>query len=227
MNIIKIIIGVVADYGLIAYYAVKSLPKKETPPEWRVGSKGDVLLIPGLLENWVFMEKIGWDLNQKGFRVHTVRAIGFNAKPVDWAVEAIGEFIMSNNLHHLTVIGHSKGGVIGIKLINKAIIRARISKLITIACPFGGSFWGYFWPANFELSLGSKLIKGLANGIRKNEIYNFYPEIDQQIIPNNGLILKNGNNQQIQVIGHCQILNKFSLLEGIGEVIKLKNQCYN
>lgn len=72
MNAISVFFGLFAEYVLITKNQLKSFVKRSPPQNWSEGDKGTILIIPGFLETWVFLETIGNVLSQQGYRILTV-----------------------------------------------------------------------------------------------------------------------------------------------------------
>lgn len=94
-----------------------------------------------------------------------------------------------------------------------------IDKLITIACPFGGSSFGNLNIRNMdELKPNTHLLKELStNKSNVGKIINFYPTYDNYILEKN-MKLEGAQNKLIKTDGHILIYESQEL---ILEILKI------
>jgi triacylglycerol lipase len=211
----RILIGIIKEYLLVFSKHIESLFHRNPPKDWNKGEKGDVILIPGFLETWVFLEKIGKFANKLGFKVHVLTKLGRNIIPLDKSCKVVEEYIMSNNLDNLILIAHSKGGLIGKYFLEFSDQRDKVKKLITISTPFKGVILGKLKVFNLhELLPHSDLVDKLEQSNNNNhKVTNIYPRFDNHVFPYESLLLKGASNFLMDVIGHTTILGNRETLQ--------------
>jgi pimeloyl-ACP methyl ester carboxylesterase len=179
------------------------------PPSFYTEHKQErmpTVLIPGLLERWGLLRKIGTSISRSrdGHDVYIVPELGNNQFDIKTSAEIVEKVIDLNGLHNVILISHSKGGLIG----KQILIDGLAEKMIAIATPFSGSdMAGYFPFDSFqELIPQSPMIQKLMeNNEVNNRIVSIYPKLDN-LIPN-GCYLEGAENHPVSVKGHHKVLN--------------------
>lgn len=191
------------------------------PESWKSGTKGNVLLLPGLYENAHFFIQIGNELNAVGFRVLQIDNLTTQSTSVNQYCDAVKQFISINQLDRVILLGHSKGGLIAKSLLIDPSFSKKVLTTICIATPFGGSWLSFVVPHGQELTPSSSLIKQLKSNKQINhQIFNLYPTIDNHVLPNQSLLLEEGNNYQVDVVGHTRILEDKQTLSYIKNILR-------
>lgn len=148
------------EYLLIVSNYLKTPFLFQPPKDWRRGKKGNVILIWGLWESWIFMKTIGEYLNKLGYRIIIVTDLKFNYFSISKSVEILANFVKSNNIKNTVLVSHSKGGIIGKLFMDTRLGKERVIKAISIATPYQGSIFGYLSIFSVgELSPNSRIIK--------------------------------------------------------------------
>lgn len=135
------------DYGFAARMHVRSQLDPRPPRMLGMpGARVHVLMIPGVVERWHFMEPLGKRLARAGHAVHFVPELARNLRPIAESAPivstALDRVAAAHPLARLVLVGHSKGGLIGKRLL---IDRARSPELVqpaglvALATPFAGS----------------------------------------------------------------------------------------
>lgn len=193
------------EYLLILKLHVQSL-YTSVPREWSAGHKGDVILLPGFFETWVFLATIGTELNKTGFRIHVLPALEYNTLPLDTCVQIVNDYIQTKKLDNTVLLSHSKGGLVAKLFLDT---HSGGHRSVSIATPYKGTLLGYLHFFNLkELTPNSKKIKLLlshSQSLRK--ITNLYAGVDNHILPNRNAILPGANNMLVDVTGHTRILH--------------------
>lgn len=202
-----IILDLAREYWLI-YKWQKESEKASVPEKWKLGKKGNVLLINGWNESWYFLRLIGDYLNNLGYKILVPEELGKNLFTIEEGTRLVKKFIGDTKC---TIVAHSKGGLLGLNLINES---SQFKKLISIATPYQGTLWGYLGYASLaEMKWGKyKLDKKstkLAISIR--------PKFDNHVIPGKGSILVGAKNIQIDIVGHTRILDDNRTFKAIEE----------
>lgn len=206
LKIILVIPSLIFEYLLIIRLNIKGLMKRKPPKNRSRGNKQDVILIHGFRENWIFLEKIGNFLSNKGYKIHVPKQLKINTASVITNANILEEFISENNLKNITLISHSKGGLIAKYFLDHSKYSKKVDKVISIATPYGGTYFS-FLIGNIELSPISKTIKNInKNRSSCKKIVNIYPAFDNHVIPNKNLLLEGAINIKIGIVGHTRIL---------------------
>jgi triacylglycerol lipase len=211
----------VGEYVLIVFNHLKYLLLADPPSRWKIGNKGNVVLIQGLNSGWVILKSIGDSLNGQGYRVHVIKDLKTNTIPVLEGCERVKEYINEHRLKDIIVITHSKGGIIGLYLLKDPKVSKRIKKLITIACPFYGSVLAGLMPCAKELVPSSQLIKNALSGVNFKKIFSLYPRVDNHVVPNKNLIPDKVSGKQIDITGHTRILESEETMGEISAYLKI------
>lgn len=198
-------------YDLIKEYLLigrLKLKKNELiPKSWGEGTKGNMVLLPGLNEKYVFLEKLADFFNNSGYKIHVVK-YDPNDK-IENITEVVANYIKNMGLKRVILLGHSKGGLVAKYLmdyfpkVNRVIIKS-----ISIATPYGGSLLGYFriWNS-WHLRPGSEiLIKVRKKNENLSKIINIYSRVDNHVIPNRNLVLDGAKNIMVDMVGHTRIV---------------------
>ena len=216
MYFLYIFYCLILEYLLILRMKITSFMRRKPPAIWQNGTKGDVIIVPGFAETWVYEEKIASYLNTNGYRIHVIHGLDFNFVAIDKAVDMVKDYIIRNNLTEVILLAHSKGGIIAKRTMD-SLPEERIRRIITINVPYHGTFWGYgHFLRLYEMQPGSNLIKStLEHTKNNNKIYNFYSKIDNNVIPNTSAVLDGAHNMMIDVIGHTRILTSPLILTAL------------
>src|SRR5690606_17989749 len=70
--------------------------------------------------------------------------LGFNHRPIPDSARQVGECLRQLDLRHVTIVAHSKGGLIGKYLLAHDDAGARVDRVVAIATPFSGSRMAYY-----------------------------------------------------------------------------------
>ncbi len=183
------------------------------PPEHFLGlverNKAPIILIPGLLEKWHFLEVITEPLSLKGHPIYALEHLGYNVKDISETAKLVRELIDEKDLRDVIIIAHSKGGLIGKYILTYYNSDGRVKKLIAIATPFGGSRIVKFFPIKSlrELSPDSQQVHSLKKEKTVNRcITSIFGLFDNHIWPESSCKLEGAKNLQVEVHGHHKIL---------------------
>jgi pimeloyl-ACP methyl ester carboxylesterase len=198
------------------HYYFHLVPSKN----WKTGNKGDVILIQGFNGRWVSLETIGSAVHKLGYKVHVIRKLGNNLKPVAEGAADIAEYIKVNNLKNVILIGHSKGAMNAICLLKDPELAERIKKVITIAGPLKGTLLCRFSLIAKELNPESDFIKQYAKCMSSKKIVNLYPLVDDLVLPNENLRWNTVENRQINVFGHIRVVEAEQTIKEIISILQ-------
>jgi pimeloyl-ACP methyl ester carboxylesterase len=189
------------------------------PAEWKKGKLGDVILMHGWNGIWQYYKPLASYLNRIGYRVHVLPELGNNHFPIIRGVKILEQYLASQKIEKLTLIGHSKGGLIAAQYFKNN--PEKVERIITIATPWGGSMFGYGrFLGLSELKPNSDVINRIINKLNVKMINNLFPFKDNHVIPNGHLVLPGAINIQIPVNGHTMILNSSDTYECIFKILK-------
>jgi predicted alpha/beta hydrolase family esterase len=195
----------------------------EPSKSWKTGNRGDVILIQGLNGRWVSLETIGREIHKWGYKVHIIKKLGNNLKPVAKGAADIAEYIKANDLKNVVLIGHSKGALNAIYVLKNLDIAKNIKIVITIASPFKGIKLCKFHPIARELEPESIFMKHYIKGIDPKKIINLYPSVDSLVIPNKSLEWNKVINKQIDVFGHIRVVESDQTISEIRAILLEQN----
>lgn len=142
-------------------------PSLSGPP----GARVHVVLIPGVVERWPFMEPLGRRLAEAGMGVHFVPELGRNLAPVLESVPVVGRVVDAVAAAHpaakVVLVGHSKGGLIGKRLMVERALHPQQPQpagLVALATPFAGSTraWMVRGAAIREFDPSNAMLRALA-----------------------------------------------------------------
>ncbi|RMB61868.1 esterase/lipase family protein [Tessaracoccus antarcticus] len=101
-----------------------------------------VVLLPGILERWIYMAPMGRFLASQGHPVHVVATLGWNISSLEDSVERCLQFFSDKDIHGAVLVAHSKGGLIGKSLLLDPRLGDGAVGLVAVATPFAGSTLG-------------------------------------------------------------------------------------
>ncbi|WP_407317900.1 alpha/beta hydrolase [Isoptericola halotolerans] len=105
-----------------------------------------MLVLPGVYENWRFLEPICRRLRDHGHAVHVVARFGLNRGSVPDMADLAAQALADRDLVGVVVVAHSKGGLIGKSLMGRADVGDRILGMVTVNTPFSGSPYARLLP---------------------------------------------------------------------------------
>ena len=125
------------------------------------GDRTPVVLLPGIWETWRYLLPLARALHRAGHPVHPVPALRLNGAPLDASTDVVAEALAQHPSTRVVRVAHSKGGLIGKRLMLHPGVSGRIEGLVALCSPFGGSKLalpilsrtplGLFSPANAAL----------------------------------------------------------------------------
>lgn len=160
------------DYGFAVRQHVRaSLDRGAPAPLGLPGARVQVVLVPGVVETWRFMEPLARRIAAAGHRVHFVPELGRNLAPVLESVapvRAVVERVAAAHPHaRVVLVGHSKGGLIGKRVLVELALEPDAPQpagLVALATPFAGSARAHLLPGAFvrEFRRSSPMLAALA-----------------------------------------------------------------
>lgn len=210
--------GLLRDYGYVAQARARSVRHGLRPPQLHEGTEAPVLLIPGVFETWHYLDRLADALNAHGHPVHFVQALGFNGRAIDETATLAQLFLRERHLTGVIIVAHSKGGLVGKRMMAVDDVEGRIERMIAINTPFSGSPLARYalGRAMREFRPEHPIVQTLlrADGVN-SRITSLFSSFDQYIP--DGSALEGAENVRLPLVGHFRPLGHPLL---IGEVLK-------
>lgn len=187
-------------------------------PVTRPGSP--VVLVPGVYESSRFLDPLADLIATTGRPVVRIPELGRNTTTLARQTEIVAERLAADDLTDVTLVAHSKGGLIGKSVMLAASSAARIRDLVAVATPFAGSRWAPRMPVRALRALSPRdaAILALAADASVDErITSIYSAFDPQIPE--GSRLPGARNVRVDTWGHFRILADPRALEVVLEVV--------
>ncbi|RFA13564.1 alpha/beta hydrolase [Subtercola boreus] len=134
------------DYLYALTWQARAAVSRADPRQYLSGSARPVLVIPGIFETWQFLRPTIEALHSAGHPVHVVTALQNNRVPLDAAARIAADYLLARDLRGVVIVAHSKGGLVGKRLMLLPSTAARIDGMVAVAAPFGGSRYARFLP---------------------------------------------------------------------------------
>ncbi len=209
------------DYWYVSLLQVRALFSRTPPAAFASGDESPVVLVAGVWEPWYFLRGIGARLNAAGHPVHVVDAIGYNRAPVAQVAQLVQAYLDEHDLHDVTVVAHSKGGLVGKHLMALSI---RVTRLVAIATPFSGSIYANYLPSRTLSAFrpaDAALVALGANLALNARITSIYPSFDPHIP--GGSYLEGATNIEIATTGHFRILADERVIRAVENALSRKD----
>ncbi|MES2172064.1 MAG: alpha/beta hydrolase [Actinomycetota bacterium] len=184
------------------------------------GDKAPVLLLPGVYETWQFLRPVADYLYGLGHPIHTLPQLGCNRKRIAESAALAEVYLESHDLRGVILVAHSKGGIIGKRMMVTDDATGRIAQLIAVCSPFAGSSLARFAPnpALRAFHPRNALLLELAQERAVNaRITSIYSRLDP-LIPG-GSRLEGATNIELPMVGHFLPLASMRLFCEIGRVV--------
>ncbi|SDR95127.1 esterase/lipase family protein [Microlunatus soli] len=202
--------GWLMDYGYAAYWMFRAVAGRGKP-DLRLhpltAPRSPVLLIPGVFESWRFMQPVAEHLFRDGRPVHVLDKLGYNTGAIPDMAAIAGDYIEREKLRDLTVIAHSKGGLIAKQVLGQTDALDRIRHVITINTPFSGSRYANLFLLSSVRMFGpsAPIIQALSSETAVNgRISSLYSVFDPHV-PETGR-LAGARNIVLPTVGHFRPL---------------------
>ena len=134
--------GWLLDYAYVTYWMGRGVVGRSKPDQRLhppTQPRPPVLLIPGVFESWRFMQPVAEHLYRQGHPVHVLDKLGYNTGAIPDMAVIVSDYLEREDLHDVTVVGHSKGGLIAKQALGQPGTLARVRHLIAVNTPFSGS----------------------------------------------------------------------------------------
>jgi pimeloyl-ACP methyl ester carboxylesterase len=214
-----------ADYAWATDRQLRHLVRRPALPAARAGAgaaagdssgeRAPVVLLPGIYETWEFLGPVATALARAGHPVHAVPGLGYNARPVPESAERVIEHLERTRLCDAVLVAHSKGGLIGKRVLLSAA-SDQVLGMVAIATPFTGSRWARYMVSRALRSFDPRdpVLLALAGELLVNErITAVYPRFDPHI-PETGH-LTGARNVELPLSGHFRPLGHPLLVDTV------------
>lgn len=183
-------------------------------------SKAPVLLIPGIWEHWKFLLPIARLIHERGHAVHVLPALGYNRGTVAQMAEIVSAYLAEAQLEQVSIVAHSKGGLIAKYLMNNSWQATRVERLIAINTPFAGSSYArhLLLRSLRALSPEDAGILELAGNILANTKIVTLRSVFDPHIPGGSEIL-GGTNVVLETMGHFRPLSDRRLHRALSDFL--------
>ena len=195
------------DYAYAVTWQTRAALSRARPADFRSGSGTPIVIIPGVYETWRFMQPLIQALHEVGHPVHVVAKLGRNRGPVTDAAAIVAAHLEHHDLHGVVIVAHSKGGLIGKQLMTTDDREQRVSGMVAISAPFGGSRFARYLPVPSirAFAPGNATVRVLGLDQRANHrIVSIFGLFDPHIPEGSELV--GARNIRISVGGHFRIL---------------------
>lgn len=200
----------VADYAYVLRHSLGTVLRCSRPPAaYADGALAPVVLLPGIYERWTMMKPLADALNEAGHPVHIVATLGINLTPVAEAATLVHGVLESLDLRGVVLVAHSKGGLIGKRILAVEDTDSRVAALIAIATPFGGARLARWIPLRPVRTMipGTAMLTELAGfAAGHGRVTSIYPRFDPHVVE--GSRLEGAHNVEIDTIGHFRVLDR-------------------
>ena len=127
--------GWLLDYGYVSYWTLRALVGRSSPDQRlhpASSPRSPVLLIPGVFETWRFMQPVAEDLYRRGHPVHVLDQLGYNTAAIPGLAALASDYLEREDLHDVTIVAHSKGGLIAKQALGRPGTLARVRHVIAV-----------------------------------------------------------------------------------------------
>lgn len=204
------------DYLYAGYWQVRSILPLPRPTAYRDGSKSPVVVIPGIYERWRFLSPLVRALHDAGHPVHVITLLQRNQRPVPASAALVGDYLEAEELDDVTIVAHSKGGLIGKYLMLDPRTANRVRSMVAICTPFSGSRYARFMllPGLRSFRPGEATTTRMSRELGANErITSLFGEFDPHIPE--GSVLPGARNVRLPAAGHFRILGHPRTVEAV------------
>lgn len=211
------------DYVYVGYWQVRHVFGGRSAAHYRSGDRSPVVLLPGVYETWQFLRPVADRLHADGHPLHIVSALGYNVGTVPDMATRVHRYLVDNALESVTIVAHSKGGLIGKHLMVVEEAEAalpRISRMIAINTPFAGSVYARYLPGRTLRAFSpgeATLLMLAANAEANSRIVSIFSEFDPHIPA--GSRLPGATNIELPVGGHFRPLGMTRLIEVVAKAV--------
>jgi triacylglycerol lipase len=134
------------DYAAACRWQAEAVFSRVRPADLVHPSGRTVVLVPGVYEPWRFLLPWARLLHSHGVSVHVLPTLGINRRPIPASAELLAQHLAEHDLRDVTLLAHSKGGLIGKLAMSQADPDGRITDMVAVNTPFAGSRYARWFP---------------------------------------------------------------------------------
>jgi pimeloyl-ACP methyl ester carboxylesterase len=211
-----------ADYVYAGRHHMRAALDR-THPDALVASSGTlapVVLLPGIFETWRFLQPLARHVHALGHPVHVVTALGRNRLSIGEGAALVSAYLEHRMLTRVTLIAHSKGGLIAKQAMGLPGAAERIRRTIAVSTPFAGSRYARFVPVRSVRTLAptDPGLRRLSLDREVNaRIVSVYGWFDPHIP--GGCELDGAQNVRLDAGGHFRLLARRELFDVVDRAL--------
>ncbi|WP_210478836.1 triacylglycerol lipase [Naasia sp. SYSU D00948] len=210
------------DYLYVAVKQVQAFVVRVDPATYRSPAAlgRPVLLIPGIYETWQFMRPVAELLRDRGHPIHVVTGLGWNTSTIRDSADLVAAYLEEADLRGVTLVAHSKGGLIGKYTMLRRDPEGRIDRMVAIATPFSGSIYARYALTRSirDFSPADTTLRMLGEHLDVNRrITSIEPSFDPHIP--GGSRLDGAVNVRLRAAGHFRIFGTAELLREVERAV--------
>lgn len=194
------------DYAYALAWQARSFVNRTDPSSFLSGDRTPVVVLPGIYENWKFMQPVIEQLHERGHPVHVVEMMRRNHRPVEEMAAQLVTYLETHDLTDVILVAHSKGGLSG-KLAMVGPAGERVRGMLAIATPFGGSRYARVMPLSSLRAFSPRnpaIVNLSGHGSVNSRIVSVFARFDPHIPERSEL--PGAKNVALSTGGHFRIL---------------------
>lgn len=206
-RVLRIAVWWARDYAYAVRWQAQAFFSHTDPASFRTGTLSPIVVIPGVYETWRFLLPLIITMHDRGHPVHVIDPLKWNRRPVAEAAGAVTAYLEGHDLRDVVLVAHSKGGLVGKYVMSLGTGAARVTSMLAIAAPFGGSRFADFMvvPSLRAFRPADATIIALSQELAVNpRIVSVYGQFDPHIPK--GSELAGAKNVELDTGGHFRIL---------------------
>ncbi|HYI57550.1 MAG TPA: alpha/beta hydrolase [Microlunatus sp.] len=183
--------------------------------------RSPVLLVPGVFESWRFLQPVAQHLYRQGHPVHVLDGLGYNTGAISDMADIAADYLERTALNEVTIVAHSKGGLIAKHALRDPATLARVRHVIAVNTPFSGSSYAswFLLPSVRMFAPNGPVIRALSVELAVNQrISSLYSVFDPHIPESS--CLEGAENIVLPTIGHFRPLGVPSTLRMITAILE-------
>lgn len=214
----------VADYAYAGWYQVLGVLRPGEPDRYLQPARPttpEVVLVPGVMEPWPFLQPLARRLFEAGHPVHVVPGLGYHVQDLAEAARVVAELILDRDLRDVVVVAHSKGGLVGKRLLSEPAVAERVCGVVAVATPFAGSRLARLLPLRSIRIFRPDHpdIVGLARVVDVDErIVSVFSRWDPHVPE--GSMLAGAHNVELATPGHFRVLADPHLPDAVVDAVR-------
>lgn len=214
----------VADYLYAGWHQVLGVVRPGEPDRYLHPDRPttpEVVLVPGVMEPWPFLQPLARRLFEAGHPVHVVPGLGYHVQDLAEAERIVAELLVERDLQDVVVVAHSKGGLVGKLLLADPEVTGRVCGVVAVATPFAGSRLARLLPLRSIRIFRPDHpdLVGLARVVDVDErIVSVFSRWDPHVPE--GSVLAGAQNVELQTPGHFRVLADPRLPDAVLDAVR-------